>query len=212
MTLWERIKYSMVKPDDEPGATKETPPDRDLAAIKEEIGRSSDKERAIGLVAAPIAAVVGIAISTASLNYAKSHNESLTVYKELTYVLLGLAVLILVASWLRKRMFQGITLALFGVAVFQLHYTYLGFAAPFVLAGAWYLVRAYRLQQELKRVESDGAVARAWPCPGRRRSSAASGQQALYAPDLAHVRRGPQFPVSAGRNSALRAAAGAASP
>jgi hypothetical protein len=171
MTLWERIKYSMVKPDDEPGPTKATPPDRDLAEIKEEIGRSSDKERAIGLVAAPIAAVVGIAISTASLDYARTHNESLTVYKELTYVLLALAVLILVASWLRKRVFQGITLALFGVAVFQLHYTYLGFAAPFVLAGAWYLVRAYRLQQELKRVEPDGGMAR----PGR---APAAGVQA----------------------------------
>lgn len=156
MTLWERLKYSMVKPDDDAGAAKEVAPDRDLDTVRAEVRRSNDKERAIGLVAAPVAAIVGIAISTATLDYAKTHHESLTVYKELTYVLLGLAVLILVASLLRKRLFQGITLALFGVAIFQLKYTYLGFAAPFILAGAWYLVRGYRLQQELKRVEAAG--------------------------------------------------------
>ena len=67
-------------------------------------------------------------------------------------MLLGLAVLILVSSMMRKRLFQGITLALYGLAVFNLRYW--GFGIPFVLAGAWYLVRAYRLQQELKRAEA----------------------------------------------------------
>ena len=57
---------------------------------------------------------------------------------------------------MRKRLFQGITLALFGLAIFQLHYTYFGFAAPFLLAGAWYLIRAYRLNEELKRAEAAG--------------------------------------------------------
>ena len=113
-------------------------------------------------MAAPVAAIVGIAISTASINYARTHHQSVHVYDELTYVLLGLAALILVASLLRKRLFQGITLALFGLAVFQLHYTYVGFAAPFILAGAWYMVRTYRLQQELKRSE-----ARCRRCPSQ---------------------------------------------
>jgi len=90
-----------------------------------------------------------------------------SVYDKLTYVLLGLAVLVLVTSLLRKRLFQGITLALFGLAIFQLHYTYFGFAAPFLLAGAWYLVRAYRLQQELKRAEAAG--------PGAPRPKPSSG-------------------------------------
>ena len=103
-----------------------------------------------------MAAVIGLIISSASINYAKTHNQSTRVYDKLTYVLLGLAVLILLTSWLRKRLFQGITLALYGLAIFQLHYTYFGFAAPFLLAGAWYLVRAYRLQQELKRAEAAG--------------------------------------------------------
>ena len=56
-------------------------------------------------------------------------------------------------------MFQGITLALYGLAIFQLHYTYFGFAAPFLLAGSWYLIRAWRLQQELKKAEAAGPQA-----------------------------------------------------
>jgi hypothetical protein len=33
------------------------------------------------------------------------------------------------------------------LAIFNLHYW--GFGLPFILAGAWYLVRAYRLQRDL---------------------------------------------------------------
>jgi hypothetical protein len=154
LTLWERLKYTLVRPDDDPKERAQAD-DRSAEELRETIHRSDDKERTIGLVAAPIAAIVAIAISTASINYANTHHQSKTIYDELTYVLLGLSVLILVSSLLRKRLFQGITLALFGLAVFQLHYTYVGFAAPFILAGAWYLVRAYRLQQSLKRAEGD---------------------------------------------------------
>ena len=155
MTRWERLKYSMVRPDDDPNDAKEQEI-RPIGEIEAEISRSNDKERVIGLIAAPVAAIVGLIISSASVNYARSHNQSVGVYEKLTYVLLGLAILILLTSWLRKRLFQGITLALFGLAIFQLHYTYVGFAAPFLLAGAWYLVRAYRLQAELKRAQAAG--------------------------------------------------------
>jgi hypothetical protein len=155
MTRWERLKYSMVRPDDDPKERKELET-RPVDEVEAEISRSNDKERMIGLIAAPVAAIVGLVISSASVNYAKSHNQSIGVYEKLTYVLLGLAILILLTSWLRKRLFQGITLALYGLAIFQLHYTYVGFAAPFLLAGAWYLVRAYRLQQELRRAEAAG--------------------------------------------------------
>jgi hypothetical protein len=166
MTWWERLKYTMVKPDDESKDTRVVHDDRSVEEIQAEIRSSSDKERTIGLVAAPIAAIVGILISTSSLDYARNHHQSVTVYEELTYVLLGLAVLILISSMLRKRLFQGITLALFGVAVFQLHYSYVGFAAPFVLFGAWYLVRSYRLQQALKRAEADEAGPVRYARPG----------------------------------------------
>jgi hypothetical protein len=155
MSIWQRLKYSMVRPDDDPKEVVEQEI-RPVDEIEADIARSNDKERAIGLVAAPLAALIGLIISSASINYAKTHDQSVSVYDKLTYVLLGLAVLILITSWLRKRLFQGITLALYGLAIFQLHYTYFGFAAPFLLAGAWYLVRAYRLQQELKRAEAAG--------------------------------------------------------
>ena len=158
LTLWERVKYSMVRPDDDPKEVKEVEI-RPVEEIEADIRRSNDKERAIGLVAAPVAAFIGLLIGNASINYAKTHNLSTSVYDKLTYVLLGLAVLVLITSWLRKRMFQGITLALYGLAIFQLHYTYFGFAAPFLLAGAWYLIRAWRLQQELKRAEAAGPQA-----------------------------------------------------
>jgi len=158
LTFWERVKYSMVRPDDDPKEVKEVEI-RPVEEIEADIRRSNDKERAIGLVAAPVAAFIGLLIGNASINYAKTHNLSTSVYDKLTYVLLGLAVLVLITSWLRKRMFQGITLALYGLAIFQLHYTYFGFAAPFLLAGAWYLIRAWRLQQELKRAEAAGPQA-----------------------------------------------------
>ncbi len=157
LSFWERVKYTLVRPDDDP-SDRPVADDRSAEELRAAIRYSDDKERTIGLVAAPIAAIVGIAISTVSINYARTHHQSVHVYDELTYVLLGLAILILVSSLLRKRLFQGITLALFGLAVFQLHYTYVGFAAPFILAGAWYLVRAYRLQQALKRADGDGGA------------------------------------------------------
>ena len=180
MTRWERLKYSMVRPDDDPKDAKEQEI-RPADEIEAEIRRSNDKERVIGLIAAPVAAIVGLVISSASVNYARSHGQSVGVYEKLTYVLLGLAILILLTSWLRKRLFQGITLALFGLAIFQLHYTYVGFAAPFILAGAWYLIRAYRLQQELKRAEAAGperATAQGEP---ERSRAPPPPQQALHA-------------------------------
>ncbi len=161
LTRWERLKYAMVRPDDSPDDP--TPADdRSTDEIEGEIARSNDKERLIGLIIAPVAAIVGLLITSASIDNARNHGQSVGVYEELTYVLLGLAVLILVSSLLRKRLFQGITVALFGVAVFQLKYSYIGFAAPFVLFGAWYLVRSYRLQQALKNaVPGQGGPAHA---------------------------------------------------
>jgi hypothetical protein len=76
---------------------------------------------------------------------------------------------------MRKRLFLAISMALYGVALFQLGW--LGFAVPFVLAGAWYLVRSYRLQQELRRAEPEdvrptrarsGAGADVRPRPSKR--------------------------------------------
>ena len=150
LTWWERVKFALVRPPEEDARETKTD-DRSAEEIEAAIKTADDKERAIGLIAAPLAAVIGIVISSASIDYAKTHHQSLTVYDELTYVILGLSVLMLATAWWRKRLFLGITMALYGLAVFNLHYW--GFGIPFLLAGSWYLVRAYRLQQALKRAQ-----------------------------------------------------------
>ena len=161
MTRWQRLKYTLVRPD---GAEESNVADeRSVEELEEAIRRSDDKERAIGLVAGPLAAIVAILVGSNTIQHAKDTHQSVSVYDELTYVLLGLSVLILVSSMLRKRLFQGITLALFGLAVFNLRFW--GFGVPFLLAGAWYLVRAYRLQQALKKAQA------AAPSPPKRNGS-----------------------------------------
>ena len=168
MTRWQRMKYTFIEPDtsDKSDAIAD---DRSVEELEYAIRVSDDKERAIGLVAAPLAAIVGIIISSATIQNAQNHHDSTTVFVELTYVVLGMAVLILVSSLLRKRLFQGITLALYGLAVFNLRFW--GFGIPFLLAGAWYLVRAYRLQQALKRAEAAEGPAR----PTRPKGTPGSG-------------------------------------
>jgi hypothetical protein len=157
MTWWERVKFALVRPPDD-DAQETRPDERSPDELEATIKRADDKERAIGLIAAPLAAVIGLAISSASIDYAKTHHQSLMVYDELTYVILGLSVLMLAAAWWRKRLFLGIAMALYGLAVFNLHYW--GFGIPFLLAGSWYLVRAYRLQQALKRAQGGTAPTR----------------------------------------------------
>ena len=157
MTRWQRLKYTFIEPDDSV-EEKAAADDRSVEELEDTIRSSDDKERAIGLVAAPLAAIVGIIISSATIQNAKNHHDSTTVFVELTYVILGMSVLILVSSLMRKRLFQGITLALYGLAVFNLRFW--GFGIPFVLAGAWYLVRSYRLQQALKKAEAAEGPAR----------------------------------------------------
>ena len=157
MSAWQRMKYTFVQPD-AIESDKAAVDDRSVEELQEAISRSDDKERAIGLIAAPLAALIGIIISSATITNAKNLHQSTTVYVELTYVILGMAVLILVASLLRKRLFQGVTMALYGLAVFNLRFW--GFGVPFLLAGAWYLVRAYRLQQALKKAEAADAPPR----------------------------------------------------
>jgi hypothetical protein len=71
-----------------------------------------------------------------------------------------MSVLMLVTAMLRKRMFLGIFAALYGLAIFNLHYW--GFGVPFVMVGAWLLVRSYRLQRELRE-----ATGEAPPRPAR---------------------------------------------
>ena len=98
-----------------------------------------------------------------------------TLYTELGLVTLALALVMLGGAWFRKRLVIGIASALYGLSFFNLHYW--GFGVPYIMIGAWYMVRAYRLSQKLK-----------WPRRRRPPTLGPSGrpgpaQQAVHAPD-----------------------------
>ena len=79
-------------------------------------------------------------------------------------------------------------MALYGLAVFNLHYW--GFGVPFILAGAWLLVRAYRLQRDLQRGQR--ATDRR-PAPGRDGAGPSTDGSDVPGPTSA-TRRRPRRP------------------
>ena len=163
LSFFQRIRYTIVKPDG-PDPNDEQDDAMSLEEIEAAIKSSDDKERNVGLVAAPFAALIGFIIITTLIDHdppqllsngqKNAAYVSLSLYHELLGVLVVLAVLILVMSWLRKRLLAGISMALFGLAVFNLHYW--GFGIPFVMVGAWLLVHSYRLSQKLRFATMDG--------------------------------------------------------
>jgi hypothetical protein len=164
-----RFQTAIVKPDDlESSKGKASEPVQSVEEIEASIARADDKERNIGFIAAPIGAIITLLISSDLINHARSLNQSTSVYQNLTFVLLGMALLMLVTAWLRKRLFLGIVMALFGLGIFNLHYW--GFGVPFLMGGAWYLVRAYRLQKQLKL--AGGGSGRTYGPPNSRLPSA----------------------------------------
>jgi len=145
--------------------------------LEELVKHADDKERAIGLVAAPVATGIGFLVTHALVaNDPKQHlsNGSInphyvnpSLYYEVFVVLLVLSILMLTMAMLRKRLFLGIATALYGLAIFNLHYW--GFGIPFIICAAWYLVRAYRLQRELR--EATGAPSSRYATRGNDRKS-----------------------------------------
>lgn len=119
---------------------------------------ADDKERLIGLIAAPWAAAIGILIGADLIAHdpaarlrdglANPLHVSVGLYHEVLAALVVLSVVMLVTALLRKRLYLGIVMALYGLTVFNLHYW--GFGVPFVMGGAWYLMRSYRLQRDLR--------------------------------------------------------------
>jgi hypothetical protein len=64
-------------------------------------------------------------------------------------------------------------MALYGLSIFNLHFW--GFGIPFIFAGAWLLVRAYRFQQMVKEANTSSPAARLdskrYTPPNRRKAS-----------------------------------------
>ncbi len=156
--LADWMRKTFMKPEDPDAAPKKVPErSQSVEELEELVKTADDKERAIGLVAAPLAAAIGFLVIHALVaNDAQHlangklnpHYVNVSLYDDVFLVLLVLSLLMLTMALLRKRLFLGIATALYGLAIFNLHYW--GFGIPFIMCAAWYLVRAYRLQRDLR--------------------------------------------------------------
>jgi hypothetical protein len=204
--LGERLRGAIVKPVEPDAAAKAKKADKapSIEELEDRVKYADDKERLTGLLLAPVAGAIGlIVISSLITNdpatYLKNgtlnpRHVNVSLYHSLTYVLLGLAVVMLGTAFYRKRLFLGIAMALYGLSIFNLHYW--GFGVPFVLVGAWLLMRAYRAQRDLREATGDapsGSGAR------RRRGgttpkSARPQPNKRYTPRSAPPKRSPPKP------------------
>ncbi len=191
-SLFQRLRSAIVKPVDSDEVTSSAAAGEpvSLEELESSVKSAVDKERLLGLLAAPFAAAIGILVITALIDHDPAAHlkngqlnklhVSLSLYQGLAAVLVVMSVLMLVTALLRKRLYLGIAMALYGLAIFNLHYW--GFGVPFIMGGAWLLVRAYRLQRNLH--EATGATAS--------RSSAASTS---YSPPPTTKRYTPPRPA-----------------
>ena len=164
LSRWGRFTASisnmMLRPVANEAADKPAKEDAGPTTVPEieaKIKRADDKERLIGLLAAPIAAAIGLLVTGSLLAHDPKEvtkHVAPSLYLELGAVTMALALAMLATAWLRKRTFLGIAMALYGLSIFNLHYW--GFGLPFIMGGAWYLVRSYRLSEKLKFAKAAG--------------------------------------------------------
>lgn len=164
-----------------------------IPEIEAAIKRADDKERLIGLLAAPVAAAIVFLVMATLVHNDPSaqlsnglpnpHHVNPNIYTELGLVTLALALIMLVGAWFRKRLVIGIASALYGLSFFNLHYW--GFGVPYIMIGSWYLVRAYRLSQKLKLAKQGDA-------PTLGSSGAAAPPSKRYTPPSGPARRLPK--------------------
>jgi hypothetical protein len=205
--LGERLREALLKPVDPetagPRKPELAPPDEAVAA---DMRSADDAERFIGLFAAPVAGALAIVISSILV----SHNPAArladgqpnpkhvnpAVYHTLELVLIGVALAMLASAWYRKRTLLAMCMALYGIGVFNLHYW--GFGIPYVLGGAWLLVRAYRLSRD------DGDTGQRARRPGRSGGTSGDGRPGAskrYTPPKPPTRR-PGRPTPEGEQRA----------
>jgi hypothetical protein len=202
MSGWGRftgsISHFMLKPRAGESSDEESPkqPESEPTTVPEieaAIKRANDKERAIGLIGAPVAAAIALLVVSTLISHDPSalyangqvdpKHVSTNLYEELGAVTLALSLLMLAAAWFRKRLLLGITMALYGLSIFNLHYW--GFGIPFILGGAWYLVRAYRLSEKLKAAKAGDPIGGT----GGRGTTSRSQPSKRFTPRAAPVRR-----------------------
>jgi hypothetical protein len=161
-SLGERLRRRVLKSPDASGervVPKLSPTDAAEADTK----LASDKERLIGLIAAPIAAGIGLLVTDSLIandpaprladGLPNKLHVDIGLYHEVFLAVLALSVIVLVTSWFRKRLFAGIGLALIGLAIFNLRFW--GFGIPFLVCGSWFVTRSYRLNQRLRALKGE---------------------------------------------------------
>jgi len=171
-SLGERLSNAVLKPVNEDAEAPAAREPETLEELEHAERYADDTERLIGLVAAPV--TVAIALVLTSNSKAVHPNDAAT-YNALLLSFLVLGVLLMAAAWFRKRLFMGVILALIGLGIFNLHFW--GFGIPFLLAGSWYLVRAYRAQRAVK-----DAAAGPGGTAGGGRGGAAPSRSKRYTP------------------------------
>ena len=175
--LGERLRSAMLKPvdPDAPPPTRKGAYELSGEELEIEAAALNDKERLIGLVAAPLATLIGFLVAHEDVVHdtkrlvggaVNKNYVNPSIYYDLFLVLIAMSVLMLVMALLRKRLYLGMVIALYGLAIFNLHYW--GFGVPFVMVGSWYLVRAYRLQRSLKEATAGGSSGSTRPPSNKR--------------------------------------------
>jgi uncharacterized membrane protein len=196
--LGERARDAFLKPA-KPGSGQASAIPETVEELDYAVKHASDKERLVGLFAAPVAAAIGIIVYGSLVSHDPAArlksgainklHVSLGLYHEVLIAFVVIALVMMATAWFRKRMYLGIVTALYGLTLFNLHYW--GFAIPFLMCGAWLLVRAYRLQKAMK--EAGGSVS-------RRVSPSARGA-ATVAPRAARANKRYTPPTSSARRT-----------
>jgi hypothetical protein len=197
--LTERFKDAVVKPVEPSAAAKAKAADApmSLEELEDAVSHADDKERLTGLLLAPVAAALAFIVSNILVENNPAQrlkNGALnprytnpSIYHELELVLLVLSLLMLGLAFYRKRLFLGIAMALYGLAIFNLHYW--GFGIPYILVGAWLLVRAYRLQQDLKEAKGEVNPRRQGQSRGRGATNSGPRPNKRYTPPTSPPKR-----------------------
>jgi hypothetical protein len=185
--LGSRVRDALVRPVEPDAAQRAKAAEQSMTVeeLEDAVAFANDKERLTGLLLAPVAAAIGLLVIGDLITHdpatrlkngrANPLHVSVSLYHELELVLLALALAMLLTAYYRKRLFLGIVMALYGLAVFNLHYW--GFGVPYILVGSWLLVRAYRLQRDLREATGTGpGRARPQGRPGRGGGQGPSGR------------------------------------
>jgi hypothetical protein len=163
-SLGDRIRNFSLKPED-PDAPAPSRGAYELSGeeLQNEIKQANDKERAVGLLAGPVATLITFFVIYAKVvSDPPAHINGVvnrlhvnpSTYQGPFWTLIILSFGITAMALWRKRLPLGIVTAMYGLTIFN--FGYLGFGVPFVMVGAWYLVRTYRLHRNLKESTADG--------------------------------------------------------